>query len=183
MQVDGAHSQVFVRTSIAISPWGAPAVFLHKYVYYESMCQHDIVIKNLFSLFYLYTPPTILSFVGLVRLWRHMFCVYLHPVWTINHSVNTEKQVAASDQPSHTVWLCRMRKSVYVQHPYLPRGFQKSGDGHRDIKTRRSLFMLLFIMVPSNPCLVHYTRAAICQHLAGGLQGSKQQIGCTEPTM
>lgn len=35
----------------------------------------------------------------------------------------------------------------------------------------RSSFMLLFIMVPSNPCLVHYSRAAMYQHLAGGIAG------------
>lgn len=136
--------------------------------------------------------------MGLVRLSRHMFFVYLHHPLTINHSVNTYEQVAGSLLPTKSRSPIVMDGSDYIQHPYLPRGFfgkletdtviLRQGGPRRVTPLRapplhRSLFMLLFIMVPSNPCLVHYTRAAICQHLAGGLQGSKQQIGCTEPTM
>lgn len=137
---------------------------------------------------------------GLVRLSRHMFSVCLHRPWTINHSVNTYEQVAGSLSPtkSHSPIVWDGSVGDYVQHPRLPRGvcrkpetdtvILRQGGSRRVTPLRaphlhRSLFMLLFIMVQSNPCLVHYTRAAICQHLAGGLQGSKQQIGCTEPTM
>lgn len=128
-----------------------------------------------------------------------MFFVHLHHPSTINHSVNTHKQVAGSRLPtrSHSPIVWDRTACDYIQHPCLPRGFSENwrqtvilrqgaltrGHPSQGTPLHRSLFMLMFIMVQSNPCLVNYTRAAICQHLAGGLQGSKQQIGCTEPTM
>lgn len=202
MQVDGAHSQVFVHTSIAISLWAAPAVFLHKYVSIMSLCVNCMTRwkKSTFIILPLYSWYPVIS--GLVRLSRHVFFVYLHHPLTINHSVNTYEQVAGSLSPaeSHSLIVRRESACDYIQHHYPPGGLKYVRKLEKDTailrqggpsrvtplgapRLHRSLFMLLFIMVPSNPCLVHYTRAAICQHLAGGLQGSKQQIGCTEPTM
>lgn len=136
--------------------------------------------------------------LGLVRLSKHVFRIGLYHPLLVNHLAHRSRWLAASYEASHRVRVFGTGVGVMTSSiPTCPEGFEKAGDRHGDIKTRRServtpfrapplhrsLFMLLFIIVPSNPCLVHYTRAAICQHLAGGLQGSKQQIGCTEPNM
>lgn len=110
---------------------------------------------------------------------------------TINDSVSAREQVAGStDSRCTLVW----DEPDYILHHFPPRELKcfrnletatviERQGGLRRVNLHRAPFMLLFIMVPTNPCLVRCTRATICQHPAGGLQGSKQLIGCTELTM
>lgn len=154
------------------------------------------VIKT-FSHFFTFTFYLLYCYLRACKAIRtHVFGVYPYHAFTINHSVNICKQVAGglSTAKSHCP-IAEDERTCTFSIPTYTRGFRKldtamlrqgglsTVDPLRSPSVHRSLFMLLFIMVPSNPCLVHYYRAAMCQHLAGGLQGSKQQIGCTEPTM
>lgn len=138
----------------------------------------------------------LLSFIlsELVGLCRHVYFVYLHRASMIHQSGNTvfnlHRQMFGSTWTSHIAWYGTGR------HPCLLNVFLGS-QGQTTISRQggpgpfrplgapclhRLLFIFLFIMVQSNPQLVNYTRTSIYQHLAGGLQGSKQQIECTEPT-
>lgn len=106
-------------------------------LYYEFMCQlHDMVKK--ITILLLYCWYLVIS--QLVRISRHVFFDCLHHPLTINHSVNIYEQVAYSLLPTKSHSPIVKDESVCPASLPSQRGevFQKAGDRHRDIKTRRS---------------------------------------------
>ena len=106
MQVDGAHSQVFVQTNIAILERNTCCISVQKCLLYEFMIEQPGMAKESIFHYFLVLSQISCHFGACEVIKTYVLCLssseQSRPL-TINHSVNTHEQVAGSQLPTKSL--------------------------------------------------------------------------------